>query len=433
MKPIPCLANRARTLMPLVAMLAITAATLAPVDAQRRGQQSTSAADAPELIQFRSRYYDVHTDLARDEVRDLVNHMDQVALAYNQRFASFRPQNEERPSLFLLSGNDAYQAVLAGFGIDGTNSGGMFARRGDGFQGLFTFINDQSQDRVLHTLQHEGFHQFAWQRIGGGLPIWANEGIAEYFGNAIMVRGELRTGVFPASAIHRMQQAIRADAYLPFDDLINMSGTEWNRRLRSGDPRARLAYLQSWSVAHFLVHADNGRYRSAFDDYLRAIYEGQSPSQAAQTAFKTDQLQPFEDAWKEYMLQHIKPDPLTTARERMLFLTAGIGELAKRGEAAPASMEQLERALKKINFRYENNIGHGIVVVFDSDDEELFDPPLDERGRDRFRFELTAPEAEGFPGGVRIEPIAFNMRVAWVPLEEPMPDGTNARLEVIID
>jgi hypothetical protein len=33
-----------------------------------------------------------------------------------------------------------------------------------------------------HVVQHEGFHQFVAQVIRGDMPIWANEGLAEYFG-----------------------------------------------------------------------------------------------------------------------------------------------------------------------------------------------------------------------------------------------------------
>ena len=45
---------------------------------------------------------------------------------------------------------------------------------------------------MWHVAQHEGFHQFAWSRFAEDLPVWVNEGMAEFFGESVIVGDTLR-------------------------------------------------------------------------------------------------------------------------------------------------------------------------------------------------------------------------------------------------
>ena len=68
--------------------------------------------------------------------------------------------------------------------------------------------------RTWHTVQHEGFHQFAHVVIRGDLPIWVNEGLAEYFGEAVFTGDGFVSGVIPPTAMTGIRRlpATRASA-----------------------------------------------------------------------------------------------------------------------------------------------------------------------------------------------------------------------------
>src|SRR5690606_35984862 len=98
------------------------------------------------------------------------------------------------------------------------------------------------EQRMLHTLQHEGFHQFAHMRIGETIPIWANEGLAEYFGRMMDLRGRFLTGLVDERTLRFVQMAIEARRHISFDELLSMTGAEWNGRVAGGS--AGLQYAQ---------------------------------------------------------------------------------------------------------------------------------------------------------------------------------------------
>ena len=65
-------------------------------------------------------------------------------------------------------------------------------------------------------LQHEGFHQFAFNHIGEALPTWINEGLAQYFEDAIIVGDKMTTGLANARRVEQVKQALEDGRAMDF-------------------------------------------------------------------------------------------------------------------------------------------------------------------------------------------------------------------------
>ncbi|MEM1166089.1 MAG: DUF1570 domain-containing protein [Planctomycetota bacterium] len=363
---------------------------------------TVSAHQAPALQSYSSRHYQIETDLPRERASRFADHMDRVFDEFERLFDDFELKHPTRPRLYLLSTEDAYLRTLATKGINGRGSGGMYFRRANE-SGVVTWIEGRPADRVHHVLQHEAFHQFAYHYLGGGLPAWANEGIAEYFGNALLVGGEFQTNVFSASNLATIRGAIQTNQSLPFEDLFYAEREEWNRVVTSRDPRAGLAYLQSWSMVHFLVNAEGGTYQDAFMTFVRAAGNGMAPKQAAAKAFGSDDLLPFERAWREYVLNEQQPDPTSTNMERLRFLASGLEELHGLG-IHPMSIYELQAQLIEIRFAWTRANLHTVTLPpLRADDQMLYTPAEAQITRGRRsqpapRFEIIpAPRTKGSP------------------------------------
>ncbi|MEM6551571.1 MAG: DUF1570 domain-containing protein [Planctomycetota bacterium] len=354
----------------------------------------TAAAQPVDLRTVNSRAYTIHTNLSNAELKPYAQHMDQVYAAFSRRFADFRARTKSQPDLYLFATQRDYVRHMATLGINAQASGGMFFWRGSE-SGLATYTDDVPMDFTLETLQHEGFHQFAFSHIGPDLPLWVNEGLAVYFEQAIMVRGKLKLGVAEPRRIQIMRDAINNNQAMRFDDLINITSEQWRNNMLSGHPHGRLQYTQSWSVVHFLIHGDNGRYRKAFQRYLSLISSGRTSRTAFAEAFGTTDTAGFARRWRDYTLEELEPDPLTTAVGRLHFLGAGLQLLQERGEPTPASLEELKAALQRIEFTrtLRNEAG---TTVFKADDESLYSYP-NRRGQDT-PFQLKpARQGKGLP------------------------------------
>lgn len=321
------------------------------------------------LKRFNSRYYAIYTNLSKSETRDYGTHMDAVFAEYRRRFASFYRQQRMANSLYLLRTREDYIRFMASIGINAANSGGMFFIRPE-IQGLATWTEGFTKSEVHQVLQHEGFHQFAWRYLGANFPTTFNEGIAQYFEDGIMIRGKFKLGMVNAARSARIKSALQSGSAIPFDDLLNLSNQGWSLILQRSPELAGLAYAQAWSICHFLVHGDNGKYRGAFEKMLKGISAGHSVRESFALAFRTSSTSGFRKRWEKYV-QTVKPDPVTLAVERLQFLGRGVTLLVKRETKFEPNIDGLETALRNLGYRMIRTTS-GVRTEFDSADHANF-------------------------------------------------------------
>ena len=158
-----------------------------PTHAQVAQQWWASSAE------FRTRYYNVKTDLTESDARHLAEHMDITFEAYARLFTGLKARTPKSLDLYLFADQKDYNVVLMEkFRAVGTGSWGMaITRRGE--TSLVAWQGDYSRTDMESVLQHEGFHQFA-RYLFPRLPSWANEGLAEIFQRGVEIDGKIVLG-----------------------------------------------------------------------------------------------------------------------------------------------------------------------------------------------------------------------------------------------
>ncbi|MFM9957316.1 MAG: DUF1570 domain-containing protein [Phycisphaerales bacterium] len=371
-----------------------------------------AAASAQNLTRFTSRFYEVFTDLPANEVRPIAGHMDLVYAEYGNRFKEFPAKNSQPVRLYVYSTREAYTQGLKKKGIDATGSGGMFFASSQE-AGLATFVEGHSSVEMYHLLQHEGFHQFAHLRLGRGLPQWTNEGLAEYFGQSVLVKGKLRMGVAPESRIQGLALAVRSKVVFPFKEMLEMTNEAWNEKLRKGDKRAGLMYDQAWAMTHFLIHGDKGLYTAAFANFIKLTSQGKTGEQAFKEAFGPDATpELFQAAWEKYLQNDWEPDGVSTALARLDFLADGAALLTEKGIMV-SSMGELKRELQGRQFRRTRFID-GVITEESAQDHTLFDPPPKDDPRKPTSIEVKPSGKPKVPPSITIKGLSVEIRLTWV-------------------
>ncbi len=248
------------------------------------------AASADNLRSYDTRYYTLHTDLDQDAVREASLRIDAMAQAYLDRTKSFGGRISQRMPFYLFSSPRDYYA--AG-GMEGT--AGVF----DGRK-LMAIAGKKTGGETWRVVQHEGFHQFAAGCLGRDLPTWANEGLAEYFGEAIFTGDGLVTGVIPPERLARVQHWIKEGNTISIEAMMKKSHDDWNMQL------SIVNYDQAWSMVQFLAHGDNGKYQKAFADFLSAVSADKSWTDSWAASFGYD-VAPFQKRWRDYWSK-LEPD-----------------------------------------------------------------------------------------------------------------------------
>lgn len=243
-----------------------------------------STANAAGMRTYETKYYTVYSDLDIQNVRAAVQRITLMAEEYHRRTKEFGRTVNKRLPFYLFGSLESY--TLAGGPI---GTAGYF----DGTK-LVALVLPEASETAWQTIQHEGFHQFVDAAIGREIPIWANEGMAEYFGYGIFTGDDFYTGAIPPEMLKTVKTAIKENRFKNLNAMMRLSHRSWNEEMDS------LNYAQAWSMVYFMAHADE-RYQKAFVRFLRAVSRGTDWEKAWTRACGTDTAA-FELRWKEYWL-----------------------------------------------------------------------------------------------------------------------------------
>jgi hypothetical protein len=240
---------------------------------------------------YESRYYLIHTDLSEDDAREAIIRMTRMFEEYRFRTQGFSGEINRRFPFFLYRRKLDY---LAAGGPPG--SGGVFM--GDK---LMAYSGDRVTSHTWAVVQHEGFHQFAKGVIRGDLPTWLNEGLAEYFSEAVFTGDSFVSGLIPPSRLARLRDEIKNHRLKSMPAFMQTSHAEWNKKISIEN------YDQAWSVVHFLVHAQDPKFpTSQFVQFISDLGRGEH----WQTAWQQNlgDTNDFEKHWHDWWIS-LPADP----------------------------------------------------------------------------------------------------------------------------
>lgn len=247
--------------------------------------------------QFNTRHYRVRTDLDADLAADLAQRLDAMYDQYAQRLAGFGPGEVPRLEVYLFRTQREYTAFTGG---KMQNSGGAFL---PGKNLLAAYLGDLGRDQLRRTLQHEAFHQFAYNAITRDFPVWLNEGLAQFFEEGLWNGDGFQIGEVPPRRLRQLNADIKASRIIPFADLLHMNNDTWTRRLAESRSDGVTQYNQSWAMVHFLVMAQgqDGDYlfRSRLIGMLRLMHAGKSGDDAFHDTFGAN-IEGFHDRFLAY-------------------------------------------------------------------------------------------------------------------------------------
>ncbi|MGH9882181.1 MAG: tetratricopeptide repeat protein [Pyrinomonadaceae bacterium] len=144
----------------------------------------------------------------------------------------------------------------------------------------------------LSTAFHEYVHQHLMNTVPG-VPLWLNEGLAEFYGSFVQANGEAVLGA-PLTNYIRL---LRSQQLLPLTNLFSIGhdSPHYNEQEKSG-----IFYAQSWALVHYLMMGDGGRRQQQFKRFLNLAFAGDSTGKAVQDAFGLS-LAMLEKDFKEYV------------------------------------------------------------------------------------------------------------------------------------
>lgn len=390
------------------AALLLTATAPAAAQTHAQGDGVIVFEPTPKLTAYRSKHYRIYTNLSRDETRPIGRHMDTLYEQYDRRFRAFSPDQVQPMPLYLFKTEQQYERFLQEHDIDATHSGGMFFVTHK-LEGLATWVQNKSRRKTLEVLQHEGFHQFAWHAIGPSLPVWLNEGLAQYFENAVVTDGRMSLGMTSGTRIAKVKSAIDAGIVMPLDELMAITNQRWSELVRREPAYASHLYAQSWSLAYFLIHGEGGKHQSKLLAYLKQLSAGEPHENAELFAFGPSGLSALNNAWLKHAATQ-RTDDVAEATDRLEFLGTGLRVLAEQGEDMPADLAALRDTLRRFGFSLRRS-DMGVTRKLSADAEEMYRYHREDRGERE--FVLLKPDKPGLPPRITAPGLEPEPTLVW--------------------
>lgn len=242
---------------------------------------------------------------------------------------------------------------------------------------LAAFHDGQGRDTLRRTLQHEAFHQFAANSIAYPLPMWVNEGMAQYFEEGLWTGDGFVIGQVPPRRVRQLQSDIRAGRLIDFQKFMNVSPQEWSQALGTRYvTRGATQYNQAWAMVHFLINASDAsgqpRFRSRFTYMLELINKGQD-AQAAFTQSFSSNFDDFRDRFNEWAA-NLEPSVEATYIERQEVLADMLIAMHDKNQTF-TSIRQFRDTVERTRLRIDYSRGQ--IRWSSGDDASLYFSKMD--------------------------------------------------------
>jgi Tfp pilus assembly protein PilF len=139
---------------------------------------------------------------------------------------------------------------------------------------------------VYHEYVHSLLHlNFRW------LPLWLDEGLAEYYGNTRFEASQVFLGSPPLRVT-----ALHHSALIPLHILFDVNQASPYYR---DEDKVNVFYAESWGLVHFLILGSDMQLGKRFNQFCKSLQQGADQKEAFQQAFGDTKL--LEDKLDNYV------------------------------------------------------------------------------------------------------------------------------------
>ena len=230
--------------------------------------------------EIQGRGWFLRTDLRKPQLSKVQRALDLTTRGFDAAFPN-APANREASDLaiILFQTNEAYQQ-LAAFDNVFPRMIPVAGQYESHTQMIYMALGDQPTSLALRILAHEATHYLIGMRLSrrwDDPPKWLSEGVATYIqclksykkeniNLAAIDFGYVDSGPYRYSkTATRLLEVLRAH-FLALPDLSLLIDGQYDHHFL--DERSELLYGLSWLFVHYLLNADEGKYRQGFRSWL---------------------------------------------------------------------------------------------------------------------------------------------------------------------
>jgi tetratricopeptide (TPR) repeat protein len=174
--------------------------------------------------------------------------------------------------------------------------------------------SERRYENPYASVFHEYVH-FLVKNNTENVPLWFNEGLAEYYSSFDMMDGDKKVMIGKPISSH--VHYLREQKLMPFETLfaVKHDSPIYNERDKKG-----VFYAEAWALVHYLLLGNDGKRLPQFKQFLTLLDSGAQVADAFKQAFQTD-YRALEKELAKYIERTTYPVSVTTFNEKLEFDT----------------------------------------------------------------------------------------------------------------
>jgi tetratricopeptide (TPR) repeat protein len=249
----------------LVSLLVVAAANL------------VAAAKTESWLEVRTPHFFVLTNSNEKQGRHIADQFERMRAVFHKRFPKSRIDGATPIIVIAVKDKKDFQtlepeAYLAKGQLD---LAGLFLRAPD--KNYMLLRLDAEGAHPYAAIYHEYSH-FIMSRAEEWMPLWLNEGLAEFYQNTDIKEKEVGLGEPSAENLILLRQ----NRLLPLSTLF---AVDYNSPYYHEENKGSIFYAESWAITHYLEIKDIQEKTHHLTDYAALVSNKKDPVEAARQAF----------------------------------------------------------------------------------------------------------------------------------------------------
>jgi len=244
--------------------------------------------------EIKSPHFTVYSNGGERDGRRVALEFEEIRAMFEQSFPKLRVDSGGKPTIvYALKDENSLKLLLPAYGQNKNVmkiAGQYHATYDKNFAIVRTDVTGTGSN-AYHVMYHEYAHGL-FRLNYRGLPLWLDEGLAEYWGGSDIQNKEAQAGMADVRQVRVLQQ----NQLLPIATLVSIDGTSplYNTQDHSG-----IFYAESWALVHYLTMAPEVREQNLLNKYLAALQQTDDPIEAANKTF--GDLKKFSEKLESYV------------------------------------------------------------------------------------------------------------------------------------
>ena len=252
-------------------------------------------ASPDQWLEVRSPHFTVLTDSNEKQARHIVDQFERMRRMFHTLFPDVNVDPVQPIAVLAARNSKSFEALEpeAYLAAGQMKIGGLFMRTPDRNYVLLRL--DAEQEHPFAAVYHEYTH-LQFSNDGAWMPLWLNEGIAEFFQNTEIRDKEVLIGEPSADDI----LYLRHNRLIPLPVLFKVDAKS---PYYHEEQKGSVFYAESWALTHYLFITDRQKGANRLGAYWALLSHHVDPVVAAEKAF--GDLSSLQAALEEYIQRQI--------------------------------------------------------------------------------------------------------------------------------